>query len=329
MDPLEILERDTLRQHAEQAPDVSVLAPGRTRRFGGPAVAASAAAVAAVVAAVVAVVLAVQPGRGGTGKPGLPPAVGTGVDTAAPPAGYVWASYHGIEVAVPKITQWLYVTCYPPTTSYVEFTVPGVAVSCPGRPLNRSVPDPNSVSVTLAPVGVPPDPQLPGDHRPRHTRTLADPGVVVQVAAATEAQVDLILGSIRRVSVDHLGCADRLASTTPRNPPGSSLAPSGPRAAVVCSYATMGADGRYWLVASHRLDGTEATELAARFDALSGPGMRSTDTYLPPVDWVVFDYGTATRTVAIERWAYPASVTDGRRTVAADSAAADPPLPAI
>jgi hypothetical protein len=153
--------------------------------------------------------------------------------------------------------------------------------------------------------------------------------VVVQVGAPTQAQVELILGSIRRAPLDHLGCADRLTSTTPTNPPAPSLVPSGPRSAVVCSYATMGADDRYWLVGSHRLGGTDAAELAARFDALSGAAGRSTGTYLPPVDWVVFDYGTATRTVAVERWAYPGSVTDGQRTVAVDSAAADPPLPAI
>ncbi|TAM92330.1 MAG: hypothetical protein EPN43_02610, partial [Jatrophihabitans sp.] len=171
--------------------------------------------------------------------------------------GYVWASYHGIELAVPATAQWIYVTCYLPATSYVEFTVPGLAMSCPARlPGASSAPAADSVSITLAPSG---DlSAMAADGRPSRTQVFATAGVVVQVSAPTSAQVDLVVGSVRRAPVDHLGCADHLASTTPSNPPAPSLVTSGPRSAVVCSYAGMGAGDEYWLVGSHRLDAAQA-----------------------------------------------------------------------
>ena len=321
MDTLETLIRDTLREHAVDAPRASMLV--KRQRFPTLAVALSAAAAVAVA---IVLVLLVRPGSGG---PGTPAAIPAHPATGAAPAGYAWASYHGIEIAVPKIIRWIYVTCYPPTTGYVEFTVPNVATSCPPRPVGQSdAPGPGAVTVTLAPVGTQLDGQIAGDHRPWQQRTVPDPGVVVQVGAPTQAQVDLILGSIRRTPVDHLGCGDRLVSTTPTNPPASSLVENGPRSAVVCSYTPMQPGNRYWLVSSHALDASGAAVLATRFASLPTARPSTIGSYLPPVDWVVFDYGSTTRTVAIERDVDPAYVTDGHRTLVANSAAG-PPLPEI
>lgn len=316
MDDLETLVRDTLREHAAEAPEVSVLLERRPRRLALLAVTASAAAVALVVG----LVLALHPTGGSSGRP-------AGRATAAPPAGYEWASYHGVEIAVPKIIQWVYVTCYPPTTSYVEFTVPNVAISCPGRPLTQSAPDPDSVSVTLAPVGTPLDGPVIGDHRPQQTRTLADPGVIVTVAAPTQAQVDLILGSIHRTPVDHLGCT-QTAGASLQNAPTSSLAPSNPNSALVCSYALMKPGDKLWLVGSHELDRGAASGLAGALNALSDHTVHD-GVYVAPTDLVVFRSPAGTHTVEIERYVVPAMVFDGQHNASSSNGELDPWLPDI
>jgi hypothetical protein len=313
MDVLESLVRETLAEHATDAPSDEGLLDAVTRRRSRrwPVVLSAAAVV--VLAAGLAIVLSRDSRRhevaAGPTSPNTAHPTSTAPTSSAPVAGASMKilGYHGIVIAVPRRLPVLTVPCTLPA-EYVLAADPQAAYSCPAL---RPAPRP-TFTVWLA---TDPGTRGSGQTRYRHIAgfpgsggvlDVADSPVVVTVTAPTHAQVRAVLTSVRP-SADVNGCPATFGKVS--NPVTRELVPGSPIGAVRCVYAT----GR-WLLTSIAL--RSPASLARSIDRLPVYG------YAPPEtsptyerDLLLFDltHGS-TRTISMLLNDRPL-FSDGHRTL--------------
>jgi hypothetical protein len=297
MDAMETLVRETLAEHAADAPsDERLLAtvtdapPRRPWLAGGLA--------AALVLGIAAGAVALRNTR-------------YHAETAAPtvPAGYRSVSYHGISLNVPSRLRLNYQPCLPPRNEVDIFV--GEVISCP--PVEH--PESPGTVVELVPYRFRRDyrsvpttsQQVSGDDvrrgfgsaqwrtgkRPTGVIFAPSAGVVVAVTAPTRTAIDAILDSVRLTPVDALGCPSR----EPKEPE-SERAGLHPLSAIVCVYSLLGPGTTDSLAASGVLSERDAVATAAAVRSwitATGPVRRSAQQYR-----ITFTYADgSTQTVAV------------------------------
>jgi hypothetical protein len=281
MDALETLVRDTLADHAADAPsDDRLLAAVTEAPRRRPWLAGGLAAALVLGIAVGAVVLR---------NPGHHAAV------AAPSvaAGYRSVSYHGITVEVPNWLGTSYSWCVPPRNEVVAED--GIARMCPALPRRK----PPGVVVSLGtttfgsegyadlattPVLVDGHPAKRGYGRLESgydrlgnsgTIVMTDSGVVVGVSAPTRSEIDSILNSVRVTPIDALGCVDQ---QPPMDDARYQRVPADPKVATACAYSTLSAGTKEWLIGSARVTGDRPSMIVtAAHDWIGQTGPRSAD----------------------------------------------------
>lgn len=336
MDSMETLVRETLAARADDAPGAGGLldavraaetSAGRHRWW-------YAGLAAAVVAGIAVSVVVLTRGGGGAGQAAAHharPTTSTALPCPTCPAPSTTPiSYHGITVDVPagmKVTQG---GCSLPS-AYVLTLDAGAQYSC-GAMTHRPKP-PSGPVIALTPsdatdravrrlatqqVIVDGVPARRGSGRvarlPGVTRVLylPHPGVVVAVSAKRGAAVGFVIPSVRITPIDRFGCRARTdAGPPPGNAVADRLVPGRPTSAIVCEYASTYGFGNtpQWLVTSARLP--DIDRVASRINRLPLRPVKH-GLLIPAHDWVVFHYADGTtRTIAVERNATPARVTDG------------------
>jgi hypothetical protein len=334
MNRLEELVRDSLAEHAHEAPDGSELVAALRREHPKPRrewlLAGLAAAV--VIAAVAATVVVVRESSGGhRARP-----TATGVPTG------MWAvSFHGIEILVPDSWRSGTERCrqmqaldrgfapgqlWPPcgvedgsATSGVDlsdlsgqwYPPPAVdyrklattAMTIDGHAARRGV----SKALTTGEEST--------------VIALPDPGVLLLVRSPDPALVQRIVDSIRVVSIDSRGCESRMAARLPESDStadGNLMMRQGYESAVLCSYSSG------WLERSTAMPADKADSIVAALNALSlkrGPhaclGEVSQDFVLR------FSYPDGQTRDVLANGTCAARVTNGVRVAAPDSALID------
>jgi len=266
MDVLEALVRDTLAEHADDAPPADQLLDAviaRPRRRTGWLVLGAAAAVVLLAVGLAAALSRShhQPRGAAAGRP-----TPSGGHVLGPPLTFPdkIVAYHGVVVTVPGNLPVLTLACELPA-SYVLADDPDVTPSCvsAGVPPGRRV-----VTVTLdtarAPGGI-----VKRTAPASGTAFVSDAGVAVTVTAPAMPEVKRILASVR-VAADPNGCPAR--AVAPANPPARHLVAGHPDSLTRCVYATAG-----WLQASIPLQ--PASFVAHRINALRAHGTTSGGAY--------------------------------------------------
>lgn len=324
MDRLETLIRDTLAEHAADAPGASALtiasstssAPRARRRW------LAAGLAAAVVAGVAVGVVALR--SDSSHRP-----------TAAPPlpAGFKLVSYHGIEIGVPATMPVENGGCGPAQHDQV-FAFDGEVWSCPAIIPRQRVPQ-GLTLVSLEPIGgadasvsalatqqttvdgsqaktgfgaLPDQPGVTG------VVVLPEPGVIVTVTSPSQETSGTILATIRLAAIDRYGCAAQSGALTPTgNASADSLLPGEPISVVGCIYT--GDDNLVWLAGSVRLTGRQLSGVVGalqEFNPKVGDRYRSGGLRA----LLRFQYRDGhTRTIVLTLDTEPAIATDGTHTV--------------
>jgi hypothetical protein len=312
MDGLETLIRDTLAEHAADAPDASVLGPRPARRSSHRAgrrwLTAGLAAAAVVTVSIALVALRSDPSP----KPST---------TTPLPAGFKLVSYHGIEIGVPEAIRVDTALCAPTQIDVVVVDA-GIVHGCAGQAHAGPPPSPAGLTVvsldsteqyhpglnrTLPTDG--PTSELDG-HRafrsypasssvPGITGVLVVPdyGVQVTVTAPTRVGVDQILDTVRVSPVDHLGCPDRGSTATPfDHRPADSLVPGRPTSVVTCHYHQFVAGGPLWLTGSGvTVPAADLPALVDELNALPEVDAATAGAAAPRNEWLVFGYADGTQ----------------------------------
>jgi hypothetical protein len=255
MDVLEALMRDTLAEHADDAPQPdglleAVTAPRQRARW------LLLGAAAAVV--LLAVGLTVEFARGHSPQSQSDGAGHHRQHSLIGPLFHLpdkTVAYNGVVVTVPGDLPVLTGGC-PLPASYVFAVDPNVAVGCP---LSAPVIKPDVTVLLTDQAAVIPSPRL---HELQQTAYVSGTHVLVTVSAPSSALVHHILASIR-VAPDPNGCPSRV--TTVSNARARHLVSGHPDDLVRCVYARAG-----WLQASISLQQTAF--IASRINALPATG---------------------------------------------------------
>ncbi len=233
MDVLEALIRDTLAEHADDAPPATYLLETVTGRRHPRTRWLMLGAAAAVVLLVIGV--AVAAGRGERSVPaGSSSTMSTGPDLARLPDKTV--AYHGVVIAVPGELPVLTNACGEPA-SFVLADDPNTSVSC-ARPNVTAARQVLTVLLTDQAAAIP----GPSQGRAQQSVSVSGTDVMVTVTAPSNATVRRILASVK-VAPDPNGCPARLTAPSRRWVVGRTGIQL-----VRCVYASGG-----WLQASFRL----------------------------------------------------------------------------
>lgn len=302
MDVLEALVRDTLAEHADDAPPADGLLEAviaRPRRRAGWLVLGAAAA---VVLLVVGLSAALSRGHRSHSlaarRPHRPESSHVVNSPLRLPDKTV--AYHGVVVTVPGNLPVLTIACALPA-SYVLADDPNESVSCPtaGVPAGRRV-----VTVTLE-TGRGLGGIVKRTAPASGTAFVQDAGVIVTVTAPAMPVVKRILGSVR-LAADPNGCPARTATVS--NPPSRHLVAGHPDSLVRCVYATGG-----WLQASIPL--RPASLVAQRINSLRAGDALPTRGGWYGHELLRFGYGDGTARFIRVSLGSPSLFSDGSRVV--------------
>lgn len=310
MDRLEILLRDTLDEHAADAP--AELTPSRPRGASRSRARWAAVAAAAAVIAVAGGLLALQSSR----QPDHP-AAPAGPPTWLP-AGFKVVSYHGIEIGVPSALRLEANPCGQPQYDTVSVDA-GMVHGCVPITKQDEVSPPGLTVVALSGTGdgsgqtntirhTGTTVHVDGKSGRRSYTTLAtipgvtgvltlpDPGVQISVTSPSRTRTDAILDTAHISPVDYLGCAAQPNSLIPaHNLPADELVPGSPASIVTCHYAMVAGWRETWLVGSGPL--VEPNRLPALVAALNDlPRTTAAAGRSAGVrEWIVFNYPDGTK----------------------------------
>jgi hypothetical protein len=297
MDVLEALVRDTLTEHANDAPSADGLLEAVTASRGRTRWLAAASVAALLLAAGLAILMtqrpAAQSSGSATGRP-------TPTINDMPKLERIWhktVAYRGVVLTVPDNLTVHTNECALPA-SYVLAEDPNVAVSCvsggvPASQQKVTVVLTDQTAVVTTPAHL---------HRVQQTVRVRGTDVLVTVTAPSRDTVDRILAGVK-VAADPNGCPARLTAPSRRwvsGQTGTTL--------VRCVYATTG-----WLQASLRLGSADV--VAGRIAALPMNVNEGVSTSGYEHDLLRFSYPDGTTQVISADLGSPSLFVDGTRVV--------------